>query len=120
MSYGNQLPEGGINSSLIDQDDLLPGMLRWQQFAAIKAIVGRCRACSGELQAVEASEHDAQGEDGEITWYEAKCKSCGKEVAAPNGRTFRRSSAHRETPRGWLEQREKRDGEERRATRAVH
>jgi hypothetical protein len=100
---------GGINGALIGADDTLPDKQRWNHLAEIRAIVGQCRDCCGDLQAVAPDEHDAQGEEGEVTWYEARCMSCGKVVAAPNGRVFRRSSAHRETPGDWLEGRRARD-----------
>lgn len=109
------VPQGGLGSPFKDEDDLLPPMTRWQQLAGIRAIVGSCRVCGGDLQPIEPDEHSSQGEAGEITWYEVKCRTCGKETAAPNGRTFRRSSLHRETPRGWLDRREKGDGDQRRA-----
>jgi hypothetical protein len=109
------LPPGGINARFVDSEDLLVGKPRWNELAAVRAVIGQCRACGGDLQAIEPSEHDAQGEDGEITWYEAKCRDCGREIAAPNGRMLARSSAHREMPRGWLERRNRRDDADRKA-----
>jgi hypothetical protein len=105
-------PEGGINGHFVGTDDTLVSRMRWNQLAATRAIIGRCRACGGDVQAIEPTEHDAQGETGQVTWYEMKCRVCGRESAAPNGRIMRRSGAHRETPRGWLEARESRDEEE--------
>lgn len=119
------LPSAGINSGLVGGDDTLPSKMRWNQLADLKAVVGSCRSCSlanrhGDLVAIPASMHDHMGEDGEVTWYEARCLACGTEVAAPNGRVLRRSSRHAETPRGWLEAREKRDADERRMLRQTH
>jgi hypothetical protein len=122
MSTASPLPRRGIASGLTDADDLLPEKIRWNQLARMRAVVGTCGylGCPGELLAIEPSQHDAQGEDEEITWYEARCEKCGKEYAAPNGRVLRRSSAHAETPSQWLAERERRDGELRKVTRKVH
>lgn len=116
---GTPLPRGGIQAAFADTDDLLVEKQRWNQLAAMRAVIGQCRACGGDLLAVPPSEHDAQGEDDEITWYEASCAQCGKEYAAPNGRVFRRSTSHRETPRDWLSARERRDAEQRRAMSSI-
>lgn len=115
-------PGGEINATFADRDDTLVTKARWNELAAIRAIIGTCHylGCGGNLQAVEASVHDAQGETGRVTWYEAKCNRCGREVAAPNGRVMRGSAAHGETPRGWLESRAQRDAETRRFAAGHH
>lgn len=120
MSGRDGPPAGGIHPSLVGADDTLVTKMRWNQLAETRAIVGRCRDCGGDLRAIEATEHDSQGEEGEVTWYETRCRVCGRERAAPNGRIMRRSSAHRETPRGWLDARERRDTDERKQGRQVH
>lgn len=102
---------------VVGGDETLVPKMRWNELAGIAAIVGSCRECAlhgrhGDLVALAPSAHDHMGEDGEVTWYEARCRACGKEVAAPNGRVMRRSSRHTETPRGWLERRAGRDEEQ--------
>jgi hypothetical protein len=114
------LPRGGINTALVGNDDTLVSRLRWIELARLRAIVGTCRECQGSLQAIEPDAHDHSGEEGQITWYEARCATCGEEIAAPNGRIFRRSSRWSETPGDWLSGREKRDGEERKARRGQY
>jgi hypothetical protein len=113
-------PPPGVNATFVGTDDTLVSKGRWNQLAGMQAVVGQCRACGGDMEALAPSEHDAQGEAEQITWYEARCRACGKEVAAPNGRIFRRSSAHLETPRAWLETRASRDAEERKQIQQSH
>jgi hypothetical protein len=114
------LPEGGLSRGVVGSDDTLVTKMRWSELAKINAVVGTCRECQGALHALVAGEHDAQGEDGQITWYDAKCQRCGKEYAAPNGRVLRRSSLNNEMPSGWLDQRRQRDREEARARQTGH
>lgn len=110
-------PTGGISPGVAGTDDTLVSKAKWNQLAEQRAIVGVCRypGCGGNLQAVESSAHDHSGEDGQITFYDARCVACHREVTAPNGRFLRRSGLHAEAPRGWWEKREERDAEERRA-----
>lgn len=106
-------PSRGISQALVGADDTLVSKVRWNELAGIHAIVGTCPGCGGGLKAMPSDRYDHGGEDGHVTWYEAACVQCGKEVAAPNGRVFRRSSLNGETPRGWLDGRQARDEEER-------
>jgi hypothetical protein len=117
---GGDTPAGGVHPVFVGSDDLLVAKPRWNQLAGTRAVVGQCRDCGGDLQAIEATEYDSMGEAGQVTWYETRCRVCGKERAAPNGRIMRRSSAHRETPRAWLDTRERRDADERKQSRQVH
>lgn len=114
MSWNRgKLPEGGVSSALGGNDDTLPSRMRWNHLADIGAIVGQCRrGCGGALVPIKAGPHDAEGEDGQITWYEVRCLGCGDETAAPNGRILRRSSLRSEMPSQWWETRERRDREQ--------
>lgn len=111
----SEVPPGRLSSAVVGNDDTLVPKRRWSELAAMGAVVGQCRVCNGNLKAIPPSEHDTQGEDGQITWYETRCDNCGRETAAPNGRILRRSSLHSEMPSGWLERRQQRDREEAKA-----
>lgn len=106
------LPDGRLSPGLVGADDTLPPKIRWKQLADLGAIVGQCRQCQGNLVAEPPDEHDQGGEDGQVSWYETRCLSCGRVSAAPNGRVLARSSRATEQPRGWAERRQQRDAEE--------
>lgn len=110
----DELPEGGIESGLVEIGDLLPERMRWLRLARAQAVVGQCRKCGGNLVPIEPPE-DEDGEVGEIAWYEMRCVACDTEIAAPNGRVLKRSSARSEMPPGWWKFREDRDREEAKA-----
>jgi hypothetical protein len=117
VSASTDPPRAGLVPTFVGTDDTLPPRTRWTQLAEMGAIVGSCRVCAlnnrhGDLVAVAPSGHDAQGEDGSITWYETRCLACGDERAAPNGRVMRRSARWAETPHGWLANRDERDQEQ--------
>jgi hypothetical protein len=116
------VPPGGLSRGLVGNDSTLVSKVRWNELARMGAVVGTCRepGCGGALHAVAPSEHDAQGEDGAITWYETRCTNCGKELAAPNGRILRRSSLQGEMPSGWLAQRRANDEAEAKIRRQGH
>lgn len=106
--------DGGIARHLVGADDALPSATLWNRLVDAHEIVGTCRhpGCVGPLQPLPV---EVGGETGQVSWYEARCLSCGREVAAPNGRVFAHSSAHGNTPRGWLDARAARDAEDRQA-----
>lgn len=71
---------------------------QWLRARATGDLVGDC-SCGGYLAPGEVYHN------GHVEWYEARCITCGREVAAPGGRVLRRSSRHAEQPAGWWEQR---------------
>lgn len=110
-------PTGGLGRHLVGTDDTLPSKMMWDRLADSREIVGTCRHpnCGGALVALRTSEHDRSGEAAQVTWYEATCLTCHRDVGAPNGRVFAGSALHSHTPRGWLDKRAERDAEERAA-----
>lgn len=110
MSQLGPVPEGRVSDRLVDAEDLLVPKWRWNELARLAAVIGTCRKCGAEMYAVESDEHDAAGEVGQVTWYEARCAR-GHEVASPNGRVLRRSGLHSEMPSKWWAAREERDRE---------
>lgn len=72
---------------------------QWNRARAERTFVGTCRVCGGHLAPMESSTE----RESHIEWSEAACILCGKEYAAPWGKTLRRSSRHTEMPHGWWE-----------------
>ena len=96
MPQFNALDEG-LYRRLVDRSEI--DVAGWNRVRSERGHVGTCRSCGSYLVPLSVERH------GGIDWYEARCLSCGKEVAAPDGRTLRRSSRHSEMPPGWWEAR---------------
>lgn len=73
-----------IHGGMIRQD-------RWEQAKATGEVIGSCRECGGFLVPDDFGWED----ESPILWFTARCIECGKEVAAPGGRTLK----HRERGR---------------------
>lgn len=94
-------PLNGGLFSWLTVDDVIDSAL-WNRANAGHEIVGECRLCGGHLTPAGTSYLA-----GRVEWFEARCVQCGHMVAAPGGRTLRRSGRASEQPPGWWEAREK-------------
>lgn len=90
----------GIFHRFVDPDGTIIGP-DWYRAWEAKDIVGRCRhaGCDGLLVAQPNHQQERH------TWYGAECLSCGHEVAARDGHTYRRSTRRTEMPAGMFEAR---------------
>jgi hypothetical protein len=104
----------GLRPGLVGNDGTLPPLNEWIRLAAVREIIGTCVGCGGILHAIEPDVRGRLGEEGQVTWYEYRCAGrCGKEYAAPNGRTFAGggSTAWSRTTPGFMERRNALDDE---------
>jgi len=113
----NQGPRTGLYTNRVmrpNEQDIVRSEGEWQALADTAEIVGECRQmypaplgkCDGVMFALPTP--DYQIEQDPIHWQGAQCNVCLNEVAIPNRRALRRSSAHGEMPVGYWEGRQQR------------
>lgn len=69
----------------------------WNNAAENGYPVGDCRNCGYNIFALPTEQV------GNVTWYSAGCRNCGKEVVSANAEVLLRSSRHSEMPQGFWE-----------------
>lgn len=76
----------------------------WREAAEAGEVIGRCRhrGCEGYMVIDDPPTYGQP----ELRWFMARCSTCTQEVAAPNGRVLRTSSAHREAPDFWAKRKD--------------
>lgn len=76
----------GLSANVLGHDGTI-SLGAWLNAVSVKAFVGICKVCLAPLK----GEHPEEQRNPNITWFTARCTSCGHEVTSPSGRKLART-----------------------------
>jgi len=98
---------GGIWAGVMSATGYWVSDTAWHRARAERRAVGTCRACGvGNLMPDPTPPAHHTGDESLMVWLSATCSGCGHQVALPNGKTFRGSSAWSRVPRTLMQARD--------------